>query len=260
MDSKYDKLISPGSFWWGCNLDDIILHNSEEKAGRTFTYEGNNLYSLSSVLFKKRIITFYEPVYPDTANDLNMKLLVLDKIPEEDKEHDDIKLYINSPGGSIIDLLSIYDTMQHIESNISTLCVGMAASAASVMLAAGAKGKRYALPRSKIMLHDLSHGLQGKLHDTDIGMDFSKKLLNTLLDIYIIHARYDETGEYILGFGGDPHAKCVEDVKPEKMKPDEAKDWLNKWLEKDRFLSAEQAQAMGFIDHILPVRIPEKKK
>ena len=211
------------------------------------------------MLFKERIITFYEPVEPDSANDLKEKLLVLDKMKKDGNDHEDITLYIDSPGGSVFSLLGIYDTMQHIESEVSTVCVGLGASAASVMLAAGTKGKRYALPHSTIMLHELSHGTFGRLSDTEDWMDFSKKLMSDLLDAYITNAKYDETGEYVLGYGGDPYSHKVEDVKPTKMKPDEAKDWLSKWLERDRWLRAEQAQAMGFIDNILPIKNSRKK-
>ncbi|GEM_PF-432111 len=261
---KYNRLYP--LVLWGMKEEDMAGDHGidfKKREKEIVTYTPNNLaYNPSSVLFKERIITFYEPVFPDSANDLKEKLLVLDKMPKDGEEYQDITLYIDSPGGDLISLFGIYDTMQHIKSEINTMCVGCAASAASIILTAGASGKRYALPNSTIMIHQLRGKTSGTRSDMKIFNDFSDKLTDRLLDIYVRHARYDETGEYVLGYG-DENALLsleVEAVKPTKKTPKEAKEWLDKWLMFDRWLSAEQAQALGLIDHIIPIKDINKKK
>lgn len=248
-------------FWWGFPdaLENIGLDFKREI--EIITYVGNNLaYNPSSILFKERIITFYGPVFPDSANELKEKLLVLDKMPKDGEENQDITLYIDSPGGDLISLFGIYDTMQHIKSDINTVCSGLAASAASLMLTAGTKGKRYALPSSIVMTHELSFGYVGRHSDMQVRNNFAKQLENRLLDIYIKHARYDEAGEYVICYGGNSASLDVEDIKPTKMPPKEAREWLREWLRFDRWLNTEQAQALGIIDNIIDIKDLDKKK
>ncbi|MBU2589164.1 MAG: ATP-dependent Clp protease proteolytic subunit [Nanoarchaeota archaeon] len=205
-------------------------------------------YDAKSMLLKDRIIKFSGIVTMQSADYIQDLLLALDSLEEEKK---DITLYINSPGGEVISGLGIYDTMQHIKSDVSTLCVGFAASMGSLLLHAGAPGRRYSLPHSTIMIHQVASGTLGKLRDIEISVEHVKNLEEKLLDIYVRHVPKDEEG-YVVSWGGNPHSKSVKDVKPEKMSQEEAKEWLRKWAGQcDRYLNPEQAKEMGFIDGIL---------
>src|ERR1035437_9485800 len=128
------------------------------------TGRGERSYDIFSRLLKDRIVFLGGPVSDDLANLVTAQLLFLES---EDPERE-INMYINSPGGSVTAGLAIYDTMQFIKPPISTLCVGQAASMAAVLLAAGTKGKRFALPHSRIMIHQLSGGFEGQATDIDI--------------------------------------------------------------------------------------------
>jgi len=208
-------------------------------------------YDAKSWLLKNRIIKYSQLVTSETADALQDLLLVLDSLEEGNKKHEEIKLYINSPGGSVISGLGIYDTMQHIKSDVSTICVGLAASMGSLLLHAGTAGKRYALPHSTIMVHQLATGMEGKLRDINVSTEHAKNLEEKLLDIYVKHVPKNSEG-YVTCWGGDPHAEKVNEVKPEKMSSEDAKEWLKKWAaQSDRYLNAEQAKAMGFIDEII---------
>ncbi|AJD32411.1 MULTISPECIES: ATP-dependent Clp endopeptidase proteolytic subunit ClpP [Clostridium] len=184
------------------------------------TNRGERSYDIYSRLLKDRIIMLSEEVNDTTASLIVAQLLFL----EAEDPDKDIYLYINSPGGSITSGMAIYDTMQYIKPDVSTICVGMAASMGAFLLAAGAKGKRYALPNSEVMIHQPLGGFRGQA--TDIGIHAErilkmKKKLNTILS--------DRTG------------KPLEQVELD--------------TERDHFLSAEEAKEYGLIDEVI-----DKKK
>lgn len=180
------------------------------------TNRGERSYDIYSRLLKDRIIMLSEEVNDTTASLVVAQLLFL----EAEDPDKDIYLYINSPGGSITSGMAIYDTMQYIKPDVSTICVGMAASMGAFLLAAGAKGKRYALPNSEVMIHQPLGGFRGQA--TDIGIHAErilkmKKKLNTILS--------ERTG------------KPLEQVELD--------------TERDHFLSAEEAKEYGLIDEVI---------
>jgi ATP-dependent Clp protease protease subunit len=181
-----------------------------EQSGR-----GERAYDIFSRLLKERIIFIGDMVEDTIANLIIAQLLFLES---EDPERD-IYLYINSPGGVVTSGLAIYDTMQYIKAPVSTICVGQAASMGAVLLAAGAKGKRYALPNSRIMIHQGSGGFRGNTPDVLIQV----KELETLVD---------KLGRILSHHTGQPI---------EKLK----RDW-----DRDRFMGAEEAKAYGLIDEV----------
>ncbi len=173
-------------------------------------------YDIYSRLLKDRIIFLGEPIDDHVANIIIAQLLFLDA-ENQDK---DIKFYINSPGGSVTSGLAIYDTMQYIKSDVSTICVGMAASMGAFLLASGAQGKRFALPNSEIMIHQVLGGVEGQASDIKIRAERILKMkdqLNTLL------AKH--TGKDI---------KAVE-----------------KDTDRDNFMTAEEAKKYGLIDKVI---------
>lgn len=183
------------------------------------TNRGERSYDIYSRLLKDRIIFLGGEVSDDSANLIIAQLLFLDA---EDPEKD-IHLYINSPGGSVSAGLAIYDTMQHVRSEVSTICVGLAASMGAFLLAAGANGKRKTLPNSEIMIHQPSGGARGQATDILIQADQIKKskiLLNEILS-----ART-----------GQPLERIEKDV------------------ERDFFMSAKEALEYGLVDEIIPPR------
>ncbi len=180
------------------------------------TSRGERSYDIYSRLLKERIIFLGEEVNDTTASLIVAQLLFL----EADDPDKDIHLYINSPGGSITAGMAIYDTMQHIKPDVSTICVGMAASMGSFLLAGGQKGKRFALPHSEVMIHQPLGGYQGQATDIKIHADRiiqMKKTLNELLA--------QNTGKDL--------------------------ETIEKDTERDNFLSAEQAVAYGLIDEVI---------
>ncbi len=180
---------------------------------------GERSYDIYSRLLKDRIIFLGGEVNDDVANLIVAQLLFLDA---EDPEKD-IFLYINSPGGSVTAGMAIYDTMQHVRGEVSTICVGLAASMGAFLLAAGAKGKRKALPNSEIMIHQPSGGARGQATDIAIQAEWilrSKRLLNQILS--------ERTGQ--------PLSRIEQDV------------------ERDYFMSAQDAQSYGLIDEIIAPR------
>jgi len=181
-----------------------------EQSGR-----GERAYDIFSRLLKERIIFIGDPIEDTMANLIIAQLLFLES---EDPEKD-IYLYINSPGGVVTSGLAIYDTMQYIKAPVSTLCVGQAASMAAVLLAAGAKGKRYALPNSRIMIHQGSGGFRGNTPDVLIQVKELETLVDKLTRILGHH-----TGQAV-----------------EKIRRDS---------ERDRFMSSEEAKAYGLIDDV----------
>jgi ATP-dependent Clp protease, protease subunit len=185
-----------------------------EQSGR-----GERAYDIYSRLLRERIVFLVGPVNDATANLVVAQLLFL----ESENPDKDIFLYINSPGGSVSAGLSIYDTMQFIKPDVSTLCMGMAASMGSFLLMAGAKGKRAALPNSKVMIHQPSGGAQGQATDIEI---HAREILKTREQLNRIYA--ERTGQTL-----------------EKITAD---------MERDFYMSPEEAKAYGLIDQVLTNR------
>jgi ATP-dependent Clp protease, protease subunit len=193
--------------------NDIIIPRIFEQTSR-----GEYFYDIFSRLLKDRIIFIGDPIFSMSANVIIAQLLFL----QSDDPDKDINIYINSPGGSISDGLAIYDTMQYIKPDISTTCIGMAASFGAVLLAAGTKGKRYALPNSKIMIHQPMGGFQGQASDIEISareIIKAKKRLNQILAFH--------TGQPI-----------------ERIEKDSDRDY---------YMSAKEAEAYGLVDEIYKV-------
>jgi ATP-dependent Clp protease protease subunit len=176
---------------------------------------GERAYDIYSRLLRERIIFLGDAIEDHLANLVIAQLLFLES---EDPEKD-ISLYINSPGGQVTSGLAIYDTMQYLRAPVSTICIGMAASMAAVLLAAGAKGKRYALPNSRIMIHQGSGGFRGNTPDVEIQVKEMLHLTDRLMHILANH-----TGQ-----------------EYEKVRRDS---------ERDYFLSADEAKAYGVIDEV----------
>jgi len=177
---------------------------------------GERAYDIYSRLLKDRIIFLGEQVDDHIANLIVAELLFLEK---EDPDRD-IEIYINSPGGSVSAGLAIYDTMQTIKPDVATICVGLAASMGALLLAGGAKGKRYALPHARMMIHQVSSGFQGTAIDIDIQAREVLKLNEQLAGILQYH-----TGQDI-----------------ERLKRD---------IQRDYFMSAEEAVTYGLVDAVL---------
>ena len=189
------------------------------------TNRGERSYDIYSRLLKDRIIMLGTPINDDVANAIIAQLLFLES---EDPEKD-INLYVNSPGGVVTSGLGIYDTIQFMKAPVSTICVGLAASMGAVLLAAGAKGKRFALPNARIMIHQPSGGAQGQATDIEIQAREILKIREKLNKILADHT-------------GQPLERIVADV------------------ERDYFMSAEEAKQYGLIDDILTKRPETKKK
>jgi ATP-dependent Clp protease, protease subunit len=185
-----------------------------EQSGR-----GERAYDIYSRLLRERIVFLVGPVNDGTANLVCAQMLFL----ESENPDKDIFLYINSPGGSVSAGLSIYDTMNFIKPDVSTLCMGMAASMGSFLLMAGAKGKRVALPNSKIMIHQPSGGAQGQATDIEI---HAREILKTREQLNRIYA--ERTGQ-----------------KLEKIAAD---------MERDMFMSPTEAKEYGLIDQVIEKR------
>ncbi len=186
------------------------------------THRGERGWDIFSRLLKDRIIFLGTPINDDIANVIIAQLLFLDS--EEPEK--DIMLYINSPGGHVSAGLAIYDTMQYLHCDVATICMGQAASMGSFLLAAGTKGKRYALPHSRVMIHQPLAGFQGQATDIEIHTKEILKTRDTLNELYSRH-----TGQPV-----------------EKIKND---------TERDNFMSSPQAKEYGLIDEVL---ITAKKK
>ena len=183
------------------------------------TNRGERSYDIYSRLLEDRIIFLGEEV-----NDVTASLIVAQMLFLEAKDPDkDIQLYINSPGGSITAGMAIYDTMQYIKCDVSTICIGMAASMGAFLLAAGAKGKRYALPNSEVMIHQPLGGMQGQATDIKIHADRIIKMRDTLNTILS-----ERTGQTL-----------------EKIAAD---------TERDNFMSATEAKEYGLIDNVITSR------
>ena len=184
------------------------------------TNKGERAYDIYSRLLKERIIFLVGPINDNVASLVTAQLLFLES--EDPKKN--INLYINSPGGLVTAGLGIYDTMQYIKPDVSTLCIGQAASMGSFLLTAGKKGKRFSLPNSRIMVHQPSAGFQGQATDIEIHANEVLSLKKRLNEIYSKH-----TG------------KSPEDIK--------------KALERDNFMNPETAKDFGLIDQVVEKRL-----
>ena len=180
------------------------------------TQFGERVYDIFSRLLEERIIFLGTPINDDVANSVIAQLLFLEK--EDPKK--DITLYVNSPGGQVTSTLAMYDTMQYVQPDISTVCLGMAASGGAIILMGGAKGKRFALPHSEIMIHQPLGGTEGQATDIAIHAEHIIKTKNLLNEMIAMH-----TGK-----------------KLDQVKLD---------TERDKFLGAEEALAYGLIDRIV---------
>ena len=183
------------------------------------TNRGERAYDIFSRLLKERIVFLIGPVNDAVASLICAQLLFL----ESENPSKDIAFYINSPGGYVTSGLAIYDTMQYIRPQVSTVCMGQAASMGSLLLAAGAKGKRFSLPNSRIMVHQPSGGAQGQAADIEIQAQEILKLRSRLNDIYGRH-----TGQPL--------------------------DVIEAAMERDKFLSPDEAKAFGLIDEVVNSR------
>jgi len=183
------------------------------------TNRGERAYDIYSRLLKERIIFITGQVEDHMASLICAQLLFL----ESENPDKDISMYINSPGGVVTSGLSIYDTMQYIRPDVSTVCLGQACSMGSLLLAAGAEGKRYALPNSRIMVHQPSGGAQGQATDIEIQAREILTLKRRLNEIYVHHTGQDY-------------------------------DAIETALERDRFMQPEEAKEFGLIDQVVASR------
>ena len=196
--------------------NNLLIPMVVEQTGR-----GERSYDIYSRLLKERVIFLVGPVNDASANLVVAQMLFL----EAENPDPDIHLYINSPGGSVTAGMSVYDTMNFIKPDISTLCLGQAASMGAMLLTAGAKGKRFALPHSRVMIHQplISGGLGGQASDIEIHARELLKMKATLNELLAKHS-------------GQPLEKIERDT------------------DRDNFMSAEEAAAYGLIDHVTTAR------
>jgi ATP-dependent Clp protease protease subunit len=179
------------------------------------THRGERTYDIYSRLLKDRIIFLGDEVNDDIANLITAQMLFLES-EDPDKE---INLYINSPGGSVTAGLAIYDTMQYVKPAVSTMCLGQAASMAAVLLAAGAPGKRFALPNARIMIHQLSGGFRGQASDIEIQAKEALRLKARLNEILARHTKQpldrietDTDRDYFMGPGEAKEYGLIDDI------------------------------------------------
>ncbi len=201
-------------------ITDALIPMVVEQSNR-----GESSFDIFSRLLRERIVFVTGPVEDGMASIITEQLLFL----ESENPKKDIYLYINSPGGVVTSGLAIYDTMQHIRPPVSTVCMGQAASMGSLLLAAGEKGMRFALPNARIMVHQPSGGFQGQATDIEIHARETIAIRERLNNIYVKH-----TGQSL---------KDVEDA-----------------LERDNFMSPERAKEFGIIDHVGVERAESAKK
>ncbi len=180
------------------------------------SHMGERAYDIYSRLLKERIIFLGEPIDDAVVNTVIAQLLFLDA----ENSKDDIKLYINSPGGSVTSALALYDTMNHLKADVSTICIGQAASAAAVLLAAGKKGKRFSLPNSRVLIHQVMGGAEGQQKDIVIAANEITRIKNQLNQILAKH-----TGQSV---------KTIETD-----------------TDRDFWMTAEEAKKYGIVDKII---------
>jgi ATP-dependent Clp protease protease subunit len=188
------------------------------------TSRGERSYDIYSRLLKDRIIFLGTAIDDHVANLAIAQLLFL----ESDEPEQDIFIYINSPGGSVSAGLGIYDTMQYIKPDVQTICMGQAASMGALLLCAGAKGKRFALPHSRVMIHQPSGGFQGQHSDIEIQAKEISKVREVLDGIMASHSGQDVSK-------------------------------VNKDTERDHFMTAEEAKTYGLIDNVISKRVESKE-
>jgi len=188
------------------------------------TPRGERSYDIYSRLLKDRIIFLGTEIDDAMANIITAQLLFLEA-SDPDK---DIFIYINSPGGSVSSTIAIYDTMQYIKSDVSTICIGMAASGAALILTSGAKGKRFALPNSRIMIHQPLGGAQGQVTDIEIQTKELRRIKKTINEILTLHT-------------GQPFEKIAKDT------------------ERDFFLTAQESKEYGLVDEVIKSRVEVTK-
>ena len=189
------------------------------------TNRGERAFDIYSLLLKQRIIFLVGPVQDHVSSLICAQLLYL----ESENPNKDIAFYINSPGGVVTSGMAIYDTMQYIRSPVSTVCIGQAASMGSLLLCAGAKGKRFSLPNSRVMIHQPSGGYQGQATDILIHAQFTEKLKRRLNEIYVKH-----TGQPL--------------------------EVISAAVERDKFLSPTEAKEFGLIDEVVENRPPREEE
>ncbi len=189
------------------------------------TNRGERAYDIYSRLLKERIIFLVGPVNDGVASLICAQLLFL----ESENPTKDIAFYINSPGGVVTSGLAIYDTMQYIRPDVATVCIGQAASMGSLLLTAGAKGKRVSLPNSRIMIHQPSGGAQGQATDIEIQAREILQLRQRLNEMYVKH-----TGQTL--------------------------DVIQAAVERDKFMSPEEAKTFGLIDEVMKDRPPREEE
>ncbi|HXG21689.1 MAG TPA: ATP-dependent Clp endopeptidase proteolytic subunit ClpP [Methylomirabilota bacterium] len=187
------------------------------------TGRGERAYDLYSRLLRDRIVILGTPVTDEIAALVTAQLLFL----ESEDPDKDIFFYINSPGGSVTAGLAIYDTMQYVRPDVSTLCFGQAASMAALLLAAGAKGKRFALPHARIMIHQPWGGVEGQASDISI---HAREILRMREDLNQILSKHS----------GQPLQRIEQDT------------------DRDRFMSSQEAKEYGLIDQVITSRVPSK--
>ena len=183
------------------------------------TNRGERAYDIFSRLLKERIVFLTGPVDDHVASIITAQFLFL----EAENPTKDISFYINSPGGVISSGLAVYDTIQYISPSVSTLCIGQAASMGSLLLAAGAEGKRYSVPNARIMIHQPSGGFSGQATDVEIHAKEILALRSRLNDIYVLHTKQS--------------LSKIEDA-----------------MDRDKFLSPEEAKAFGLVDEVVTSR------
>ena len=189
------------------------------------TSRGERSYDIYSRLLKERIIFLTGPVYDQVASLVCAQLLFL----ESENPGKDISFYINSPGGAVTAGLAMYDTMQYIKPDVSTVCIGQAASAGSLLLMAGAPGKRFALPNSKVMIHQPSGGFQGQASDIEIHAREIIKTRTRLNELYVHH-----TGQTMAT--------------------------VEEGMERDNFMTPDEAKSFGLIDEVVAQRPAPQEK
>ena len=177
---------------------------------------GERGYDIYSRLLKDRIIFLGEPIDDAVANTLIAQLLFLDA----ENSKDDIKIYINSPGGVVTSAMAMYDTIQHVKADVATICIGQAASAAAVLLASGAAGKRFALPNARIMIHQVMGGAEGQQKDVEIQAKEMRRIKDQINTILAKHTN-------------QPVKKIEQDT------------------DRDFFMTADEAKKYGIIDKII---------
>lgn len=186
---------------------------------------GERAYDIYSRLLKERIIFLGGPIVDPVANAIIAQLLFL----ESEDEKKDIKIYINSPGGSVPATLAIYDTMQYVKPDVSTICIGMAASGAALLLASGAKGKRFALPNSEVLIHQvMAGGIEGQASEIEISAKHILRLKERLNQILSKHT-------------GKPLAQVEKDT------------------DRDYYMDAEEAKKYGILDEVIKRKVVSNK-